>query len=516
MSLHRNEHLDNDRLAPPVLLKPEPGNWIQPTLPFLNTKAMAVATPSAYPQQAAIQRLTRKVPSGRYWLQAFALVLIFSQVALLFLDKLSLILPAAQASRVLVRMVPFSFSILLLAILPRRGTPHPATRPAVLVLVITAVSLLHPTTNTLLAGTAHAALYLAILAPLLWVPRLKVDAGAFRRMVLILWGFHTLSAAVGVLQVYFPGQFQPSLSSTIAAMDEGYLNSLQITTASGQLVFRPMGLTDQPGGAATAGLYALLFAMGFLLTERGKWIRFASVGSILVGAVVLYLSQVRVALVVAGVCVLVLGAVLAWRRDLAKLTVLSAVIAIAVLGGFMWAVSLGGESVTRRLATFVADDPTEVYQSNRGLFLEHTINELLPRYPFGAGLGRWGMMNRYFGENSNPDRAEIWVEIQWTGWLLDGGVPLIVAYVAALLAALWTAWRIAQRRPSSADHSLPFWGALVLAYNVGAVAWTFVYPLFIGQLGMEFWLLNAALFAAARSAYSTPRIPAGSYGWNPT
>lgn len=471
---------------------------------------MAVATPGTYPQPAMIVRPAPNIPSGRYWLQTFVLVLITSQVALLFLDQIAPIVPAAGAPRVIVRVVPFLSSLLLLAFLPRRAIRHPAAKPALLALVIVAISVLHPTTNTLVSGAAQAAIYLAILAPLFWVPRLKIDAAAFRRMILILWSFHTVSAAVGVLQVYFPGRFQPSLSSAIAAQGEGYVSSLMITTGTGQEVFRPMGLTDVPGGAATAGLYAVLFAVAFLLTGSGAWIRIASVGSMMLGMVVIYLSQVRTSLVVAAIVILILGAVLALRREVARLAVLSAVVALIVLGGFAWAVALGGESVTSRLATFTADDPSEVYQSNRGQFLEHTIDELLPRYPFGAGLGRWGMMNSYFGDNSDPERAQIWVEIQWTGWLLDGGVPLILAYVAALLVATWIAWRIARPRTSMPGDSLALWGAVVLAYNVGALAWTFVYPLFIGQLGMEFWLINAALFTAAYTARPVFARPTGA------
>jgi hypothetical protein len=37
---------------------------------------------------------------------------------------------------------------------------------------------------------------------------------------------------------------------------------------------------------------------------------------------------------------------------------------------------------------------------------------------------------------------------------------------------------------------------LIFAYNIGAIAITFNYPLFIGQGGMEFWLLNSSLFVA--------------------
>jgi hypothetical protein len=46
---------------------------------------------------------------------------------------------------------------------------------------------------------------------------------------------------------------------------------------------------------------------------------------------------------------------------------------------------------------------------------------------------------------------------------------------------------------------------VVLAHGVGALALTFSYPIFLSQAGMEFWLLNAALFAAARHARQRAR-----------
>jgi hypothetical protein len=118
------------------------------------------------------------------------------------------------------------------------------------------------------------------------------------------------------------------------------------------------------------------------------------------------------------------------------------------------------------------------------------------------------MMNGYFGDNSNPFTKSIWVEIQWTGWLLDGGVPLIIAYAAAIAQACLTAWKIAISQRKLGDFSL--WGGLILAYNIGALAITFNYPLFIGQGGMEFWLLNSAVFVAAHQTWME-RIEA--LGW---
>lgn len=428
------------------------------------------------------------------WLIGFVLLLIAFQLALLFLNSLALVLGGTGPLRIVLRTAPYLASLALLFLLPRRRQRHPAAGLAFWAVILVAISILHPTTNTLLAGTAHAALYLAIIAPLFWVPRVHLDAAAFRRLILIFWGFYTLGAVVGVLQVFFPGYLQPSLSSVIA--ESAGLEDYYMTTTSGERVFRPMGLTDTPGGAAGAGFYAVLFGMGWLLTARRAWMRVAAVGSMGAGMMVIYLSQMRSVLVIAGVCALVFVAILAWRRELAKVGTIVVVLGGVALGGLVLAVSLGGSAVTDRLATLVADDAGEVYYNNRGSFLEYTWDELLPRYPFGAGLGRHGMMNRYFGDNSDPDRSSIWVEVQWTGWLLDGGIPLILTYTGAILLALWAAWRIARRR-TLGDEDLPFWAALLVAYNMSALALTFSSPLFMGQGGMEFWLLNAALVAAA-------------------
>jgi len=189
------------------------------------------------------------------------------------------------------------------------------------------------------------------------------------------------------------------------------------------------------------------------------------------------------------------GAVLVWRGRRIQSIVLAALLAAVLVAGFQWAVSVGGAAVGSRLAAFT-QNPERVYSQERGRFLIETIEELLPKYPLGAGLGRWGMMNHYFGDNTNLESGVFWVEIQWTGWLLDGGVPLIFAYVAALALTLRATMRIALTRDSS---DLWLWGAILFGYDIGALANTFAYPLFIGQSGLEFWLFNALLYAAADS-----------------
>jgi hypothetical protein len=224
----------------------------------------------------------------------------------------------------------------------------------------------------------------------------------------------------------------------------------------------------------------------------------------LVGLFCLYLCQVRSALVMAGVCTLVYTTGLALRGDINRILGIVLIVPAAVLVSFSWAFSVGGNTVTERLGTLIEDRATMVYYRHRGHFLEETVNVLLPQYPLGAGLGRWGMMSYYFADRNDPNCPPIWVEIQLTGWLLDGGVPLIFFYTCAIAVTCWGAWKIAR---SSAGGDLPRWAMLILAYNVGVVATTFNYPVFIGTAGMEFWFLNALLFAAAQSRPAGPGTP---------
>lgn len=441
---------------------------------------------------AGRSRTRRRVRSG-VWVYGFVLFQIACQLMLL-LDALS---PA----RVLLRSAAFGASLVLLLWIPKRFKPHPSASSARFALGLIALAIFNPYGNTIVAVVAHAALYFAILGPVFWVPRLALDLRSFERLLVILWIFHVASASTGVLQVLYPGQFQPALSLALQGSSEGYLSSLQITTASGARVFRPMGLTDSPGGAGVSGLYAVLFSMGFLLLSRRGSVKAICIAGMSVGVVCLYLSQVRATMITTAITALAFCIVMALRGRVRELGILTAVLAFVLPIGLAGAIAVGGHGVTSRLQTLTDSPPIDVYYESRGRFLEHTLQELLPRYPFGAGLGRWGMMNGYFGSNTDPARGGIWVEIQWTGWLLDGGVPLIVAYFAALVIAGLFAWRIARR----ATGDVWIWGALVLAYNMGALALTFSYPLFIGQSGLELWLLNGALFAAWRDSVTRQR-----------
>jgi len=416
-------------------------------------------------------------------------------VVTLIVCQLVLLVEALSPLRVVVRILAFGMSLLLLAMVPGRGARHPALPYILGALGFTALGIVFPGTVSPVAAAAQLGIQLAIAAPLLWVTRLSIDAKTFRLTLALLFFFNVASASVGVLQVYFPGRFQPNLSSTIQSQGEAYVRSLQFETASGDRVLRPMGLTDMPGGAATGAFYAVLLGSGFLLSSRRGLARGLSAGGILVGLLSLYLCQVRAIALMLGVCLAAMAFMLALTGRLVRLAKLLVVVGVAAVFAFGWAVSVGGDAVLSRWNSLVEAKPEDVYQRNRGHFLERTFENLLPEYPLGAGLGRYGMPNAYFGDNSDPEHPPLWAEIQWTAWVYDGGVLVLALYPLGVLVAMAWVFRIARKR-GEVDDEFWLWGSVIFAYNLGALALTFSYPFFMSQVGMEFWLLNAALFGA--------------------
>jgi hypothetical protein len=407
--------------------------------------------------------------------------------------QLALLVESISVMRVLVRMLAFGVSLALLFLLPGRRLQHPAAPLLIASMTITAVNMFHPQTSSFLAGAAQLGIQLAVIGPLFWVTRLRIDAVTFRRTLGLLFLFNAASAALGVLQAFFPGSFQPTLSTVVEGLGENYVQSLQFEMADGRRVFRPFGLTDVPGGAATGAFYSVLLGAGFLISARRGLVRVLSLGGIFLGIVALYLCQVRAIALMLVVCLVAIVTVLAFSGRLLRLVKLLAVVGgLAVVAGG-WAVTVGGESTMTRWNSLFDRDVGEVYYTNRGHFLEGAFSHFLPEYPLGAGLGRYGMANAYFGNNT-PSSPPLWAEIQWTAWVFDGGVLVLVLYPLALLVTTFWAFRLALRRQEHGEFWL--WGTLIFAYDLGALALTFSYPFFMSQVGMEFWLLNAALFGA--------------------
>ncbi len=437
-------------------------------------------------------------------------------VILEFVCQLALLSDSLSALRLFWRTAVFATSLCLVAVIRRPVRAHPAAGPALWVMAILALGLLNPELNSYLGAAAQGAMYLAILGPLFWASRLRIDPAEVRRVLVLEWIFHAASAAVGILQVYFPGRFQPHMSAVMAAPGEETLEELTYVNAFGQRVFRPMGLTDVPGGAAFAGQSAVLLGLFFFVSEARAGMRLLAAATVVIGFTCIYLSQERVALAVtiitAGSFVLLLvlrsgqaRAMLARLKRLRARAVAAAVLAfVLAVVAFSWAAGVGGEAVSKRFSTLLPSQASQTYQQSRGGFLRWTFEEGLWRYPLGAGPGRWGMMYYYFGDHSAKASPPLWAEIQWQGWLLDGGLPLMAAYLAALWAAFRFAWRLARNQWSV---PLAAMGAFVFAWNVGGLAATFDADVFNSQGGLEVWLLNALVFAAARETFAARGSP---------
>jgi hypothetical protein len=424
--------------------------------------------------------LERRTARSNKWIIAFVLLGMFSQLALLNENLAKL--------RVIFRCAPFLASIALL-ILPKGRYRHPAQQVGLLALLILALSFANPATyDSPIAALAQCAFYTAIIGPLFWVSSFQVSLRTVTVIVFLFWLFHTLSAFFGVLQTLYPGSYQPAIASALAGSEER-AETLRITLADGSSIFRPMGLTDTPGGAAGSGFSAILFGLGILLSTRSRSLTIASVLSIAIGFYVIYLSMVRVHLVTIGICICAAASAFALMNDWKRVTKLVVVIAPAALIAFSLALSVGGSAVQERMTSLTDDSAGSIYYNSRGRFLANTLDDLLPKYPFGAGPGHWGMMGGYFGK---PETLQ-WAEIQWTAWLLDGGILFVLAYFFAVVFTVWWAWRLTT---IGARNALASWAVMIFALDVSVVALTFSYPVFCSQSGMEFWLLNACIFSA--------------------
>jgi hypothetical protein len=464
---------------------------------------MAIAKAiSLHPSRAAT--VTERAPKPGRLLERFVIFEIVCQLALLS--------GALAQFRIFFRTGVFALSIGLLLLLPGRGRLHPAAKVAVFVLVLLVLGMVNPGVNSALSAAAQFAIYLAILAPLFWVSRVRIDLPEMRRVLSLQWGFQALSATVGVLQVYFPGRFQFHISQVVEGNGAGYMSMLRFNNAFGEMVYRPMGLTDTPGAAAGAGFIAVLFATAFLLHERRRWMQALYAATMLIGMAAIYLSQVRVMLLMELICMAAMVGLLTLRIGRGglrrpgrvlngrRLMALTGLMSLVVVLGFTWAVAVGGTAVSERINSLTASNPGEVYQQNRGQFLFDTFENVLPQYPLGAGPGRWGMMAYYFGNPDNNRNPFLYSEIQWTGWIYDGGIPLVFLYALALALAMRVAYKIALNQRFAELGAL---GALVFAYDLSALAATFDGNYFIGGAGLDFWLLNAMLFNAAYHTFRT-------------
>jgi hypothetical protein len=454
--------------------------------------------PSAEAQPADVELYGHTIFDRFHWIEAF--------IAVQFLWGALLFLPGAQQYRGYIRALPYSASLGMLGFYALRRTRGPLPRGSGLViaaLLLLVLNLLHPSSQ-LSAGIAQCVFQLSIAAPLFWSYKATRSPKFVERLLVLIFVMNSVSAALGVLQVYFPDQFMPTeLNSLGMEMNQYYVAGLTYIGNDGRLIIRPPGLTDQPGAAATAGALAAIVGFGLLIRRRSPVQILGILAAITIGFAAIYLSQVRSTLLASIGAGALMSAVALWRGRFAGATGILLAGSAVVVASFIWASSLGGESVSNRFGALQGSGALEAYRSYRGAFVSQTVGELLDEYPLGAGVGRWGMMNTYFGSQTEYGSAPIYVEIQLTGWLLDGGVLMWLLYGGAALLSMWMAFGLTDAR----NRRLAECAIVVLGVNAYILALAMSSPVFNTQLGLLFWTLAAALDGARSEPLPEDQTP---------
>jgi hypothetical protein len=319
------------------------------------------------------------------------------------------------------------------------------------------------------------------------------------RLLVILLVCNAINSLVGILQVYDAATWMPSEFSSVQKAFKFGLSTVTYIDRNGQVAIRPPGLSDTPGAVCTAGMTAGIIGLAFGL-RRMKWFwRALALMGAAVGCAVVYLSQVRTSLLVLIGMIVVYVIIVGLIRKQALKAIYALILAAGILTVAFWtSIPLTGTLVAERVDTLRQSDPLSVYyKAGRGGQIENAVTTLAPAYPLGAGLGRWGMMRLYFGDESNPDSPLIWAELQVPSWILDGGVILVLLYGVALLITSLFELRVSRR---ATTEGLQFAAPLVLAVNIGVVAIIFGYTPFTAPLGIQYWFLAGALGGVAHAS----------------
>jgi hypothetical protein len=437
-------------------------------------------------QVAAVAGRTR-IPWG------FAEIFVISQTALPAL----LYLPGTQPLRLSIRVAAFIISLAALGwwlLHPAIRQPlHKANTWVSAIIILLGVMIFHPGTPSLYGGLAHAMLYLAVIAPFFWAPTFVRSPEHLARLLGLLLICNGVNSVVGVLQVYAPATFMPTELSRVITESAIGLGPVTYAGPNGQLIVRPPGLFDTPGAVSGPGMFAALLGGVFGLSALPAVYRLAAFAAGGAGIAAIYLTQVRISLAMAMLMFVAYAFVLMRQRRASKATT------IAILGGtlgvaaFALALTLGGQSISDRFATLFMGDPFTVYYEARGVQLSMSLGETLYDYPLGGGLARWGMAAAYYGKRASG----LWAEIQVTGWLIDGGILMLVLYSGALIVVARSQYRLSR---FTHEPRLAACAAVVFALSLGPIAMCLSFTPFVTQIGIQFWFLAGALHGVACSA----------------
>ena len=373
------------------------------------------------------------------------------------------------------------------------GRTYPPTVCLGLAVAWLTISIANPWINTLASAACSVAITAAVLCPAFWAPAAITDPRQLKRLLLIMLVCNGASALMGLAQVYRPETFRPP-KIFLFEFNSDAEGMLTTEANDGRKILRPPGLTDSPGGAGIGGLISCAIGLAVALTPIAWWKRAAAMGIAVVGLTVLFYCQIRSMTITLILGLLLWGVLLALRGEIRKLATLGVLVAILGLAAVGWVVRDGGSQFMNRFLALFEERATTVFYKNRGAFIKSALTEQLPKYPLGAGPGRIGMASFYYGNFLTPrDRAPLYAETQVDYWVLDGGLPLVLLYPAALILAFVVVIRTAVGSP---DPEVAYWAGAVFVYAVAAGASLLGGPTFQGPPGVQFWVLLGALYGA--------------------
>ena len=409
-----------------------------------------------------------------------------------------LFLPGSQAYRLPIRTGAYAVSLVAFAMWwfnrgGRQRGKHPATGWIILMMVWLGLMMLHPDTGSLV-GVAQIGLYTAILCPVFWAGAYVLNRQQLVRALVVLLVCNGINSMVGVLQVYNPDRWMPKQLSLVYVGQGGemMLASSTFIGLNGRMMVRPPGLFDSAGAVAGAAMVATILGLVFCLEPIAWWKRGVSLGFAVAGMSALYLSHVRAAFVMTLAMMVAYVGLLMIQNQKKRLVGFAVLSFGLVVVGLSIATTLGGDSVADRFSTLLQEDPRELYYQSRGIQVKSAMTVLVDEYPFGAGLGRWGMLSYYFGENG-PQSRGLFAEVQPNAWMLDGGVPLVGLYSLVLIVTLFGDLKLIRSLADPEDRLL---ATIVVAANVGTLGLVFTFVPFGTAVGMQFWFLEGMLRGA--------------------
>lgn len=434
--------------------------------------------------------------------KSFSFKLVMFSISIQYLAPALLMIPQLQSYRIPIRMLPYAVNIAMLLLVSRksRSWREPNWNKWIWgAWIILFANLVHPGTY-IKSGAAQFVFQMCIMASTFWGSKAISTKQHLRTLLWVVLTVNALSAIVGMLQVYFPKQFPTTISKQLAA---SYVQSLQYQSSeSGKVIIRPAGLTDLPGGAALGGSIAALLGIYFALEKKQKKrYRVFCLAAAAIGLFALYLTQIRVYFVSIIISFLVMILLNFIRGRIAENVWIGTLCFLVIVSSFVWAQSVGGMKVTDRFLNIKSEGVLKSYEEARWHFVVYTFTELLVQYPFGIGLGNWGMMCDYFGLRYLQRHAEI----QITGWLYDGGILLWFFYGAAIISAMTYIYGIAIK---SKDNQLAFLAKGIYCINVFILSNTMASPTFNYILGSNFWLFCGVLYAAHKGEELKARMEA--------